>query len=74
MDNETTTVKNRQTGETRKVQISIEHLEKVMMDGELDECTGPCECTVVVDGVCSEGWPSLNDITVAIFASRWQRG
>jgi len=58
MDTDVTTVRNRKTGETRKVNIEIEHLEDVIMDSELDECTGPCECTLESDGVCEEGWPS----------------
>ncbi len=50
------TAKNRLTGETRAVKTGITTLENLQDIG--DKCTGPCHCSVEIDGHCSKGWPS----------------
>ena len=54
----TVTVTNKITKKTRKVNVSLDHVRRVVTQDDNDECSGPCECYADPDGCCPNGWPS----------------
>ncbi len=48
---------NENDGAENEIDILQEDLEEAVYDG-VDECSGPCACSVETDGICPEGWPS----------------
>ncbi|MCI0564637.1 MAG: hypothetical protein MN733_39720 [Nitrososphaera sp.] len=57
----TAILKNKKTGESREVSVSLKTLEKDEWEG-VSRCIGPCKCRIETDGECPQGWPARFEV------------